>query len=108
MNLVLRCSHPSIPVPAVFRIERLQLLSDDPLCDVIYYPMSGISGFQLIPSPGQSAIVCEAERLVYNRRTLQWSVWYSVAGGTKSRVRPRLRRPCRELQGCLVTEVLFH
>lgn len=104
INLALQCSHPRLQGPVTFYIARLHVVSDDPLSDVAYYPVDGKSGFQLLQDTGQAALICKAARLVLNRRTRQWSLWYFVAG---DRTYLRSRRVCRELQGCSVTEVAF-
>ena len=113
MGLMLHCVHPQLVEAATVSITRIQLVSEDPCSDVLYYPLVSNAAIRVHPLCSDGSIdmlavpvVCSIQRLVYHRQTLSWSLWYYVAGVGAFHGKRRQSWPGRELQGCLVTECL--
>lgn len=113
MGLMLHCVHPQLVEATTVSVSRIQLVSEDPCSDVLYYPLVSSAAIRVWPlrSDGTvdvsaTPIVCSIQRLVYHRQTLSWSLWYYVAGVGAFHGKRRQSWPGRELQGCLVTECL--
>lgn len=113
MSILLHCTHPQLVSAVTVSISRVQLISEDPLSDVVYYPLVSNAAIKVHPlcsdgSIDMSAvpIVCSIQRLIYHRQTLSWSLWYYVAGVGAFHGKRRQSWSGRELQGCLVTEYI--